>query len=200
MWAPKWEQHERIHIRREFECARCKMSFASQDSLRKHQRRMHGSIKATCACGTVRRQQALLCAPWLTCAAGGARDGYARAHEELSRARPSPQVLLGCFFGGGRGHGRARQLQSRCAPVYRPGVLYTAIATIAVRSAPRQAHIGIDVPTPIVHTSSTANSAQKSKKVPPRFELGVPVSKTGVLTTTPRDRSLGRGLNPRRQD
>jgi len=53
VWIPRWEQHERIHARREHRCTRCNQAFASQDSLRKHMRRMHGSIKAKCACGTV---------------------------------------------------------------------------------------------------------------------------------------------------
>lgn len=53
VFAPKWEQHERIHIQQRHQCPRCKQCFASSDSLRKHMRRMHSGIKATCVCGTV---------------------------------------------------------------------------------------------------------------------------------------------------
>ena len=53
VFAPKWEQHERIHSRERHQCPKCNQGFASSDSLKKHIRRMHSGLKAKCVCGAV---------------------------------------------------------------------------------------------------------------------------------------------------
>lgn len=42
----------RIHSNVRHQCSVCTKCFSSEDSLRKHVRRMHSSLRATCACGT----------------------------------------------------------------------------------------------------------------------------------------------------